>query len=344
MRTWNIGIIGAGMVADFHARSVQHLSNAHLSGICGAGSGRADTLARQYNCRVYPDYQTMLRSPEIDIVTIATPSGMHMEPAVEAALQGKHVLCEKPLDISPERIDTMIAAHAKAGTRLGGIFNYRFAGTVHLLKNAVEDGRFGTLTFASIAVPWWRSAEYYQHKWRGTLALDGGGAMMNQTIHMVDLLQYLMGPIDSLHAYTATLGHHIEAEDTATAILRFKNKALGSVYGSTASFPGQLRSITITGTKGTAILEDNSIKVWQFADETAEDAQIRIQYAATDGGGGASNPSAIPFELHAKNIAAFITAVETGEPFEIDGKEARKAVEIVLAMYTSAKENRSFQF
>lgn len=332
------------MVADFHARSIQHISNAHVAGICGAGSGRAEALARQYNCRVYPDYHAMLRSPEIDMVTIATPSGMHMEPAVEAALQGKHVLCEKPLDISLERIDTMIAAHAKAGTRLGGIFNYRFTGTVHLLKDAVEKGRFGTITFASIDVPWWRSAEYYQHKWRGTLALDGGGAMMNQTIHMVDLLQYLMGPIDSLHAYTATLGHHIEAEDTATAILRFKNKALGSVYGSTASFPGQLRRITITGTKGTVILEDNSVKVWQFAEETGEDAQIRTQYATTDGGGGASNPSAIPFELHAKNIAAFIAAVETGKPFEIDGKEARKAVEIVLAMYTSAKENRSFQF
>ena len=168
--------------------------------------------------------------------------------------------------------------------------------------------------------------------------------MMNQAIHMVDLLQYLMGPIDSLHAYTATLGHNIEAEDTATAILRFKNKALGSIYGSTASFPGQLRSVTITGTKGTVILEDNSIKVWQFADETGEDAQIRTQYATTESGGGAADPSSIPFELHAKNIAAFISAVETGKSFEIDGNEARKAVEIILTMYKSAKENRSFQF
>lgn len=333
------------MVADFHARSIQHISNARLTGICGAGSGRAGTLAKQYNCREFPNYQAMLRSPEIDIVTIATPSGLHMEPAVEAALQGKHVLCEKPLDISPERIDTMIAAHAKAGTRLGGFFNYRFTDTVHLLKDAIEKERFGTITFASIHVPWWRSDAYYAHKWRGTLALDGGGAMMNQAIHMVDLLQYLVGPIDSLHAYTATLAHQIEAEDTATAILRFKNKALGSVYGSTASFPGQLRYISITGTKGTVILEDNSVKMWQFADEVAEDAQIRRQYATTTGsGGGASNPSAIPFELHAKNIAAFILAVETGEPFEIEGKEARKAVEIILAMYISAKENRSFQF
>lgn len=344
MKTWKFGIIGAGMVADFHAKSIQHLSNARLMGICGAGSGRAAILAKQYNCREFPDYHALLRNPEIDIITIATPSGMHMEPTVEAALQGKHVLCEKPLDISPERIDAMIKAHSKAGTRLGGIFNYRFTDTVHLLKTAVDEGRFGTITYASVHVPWWRSDVYYQHKWRGTLQLDGGGAMMNQSIHMVDMLQYVMGPIDSLHAYIATLGHNIEAEDTATAILRFKNKALGSIYGSTASFPGQPRRIEITGTKGTAILEDNNIKVWQFAAETKDDERIRAQYATNESGGGAADPSAIPFELHAKNIAAFISSVETGEPFEIDGNEARKAVEIVLAMYTSAKENRSFQF
>ncbi len=344
MRTWNFGIIGAGMVADFHARSIQHLSNARLTGICGAGSGRAALLAKQYNCVEFPNYHAMLRNPEIDIVTIATPSGMHMEPAVKAALHGKHVLCEKPLDISLERIDAMINAHNNAGTRLGGIFNYRFTDTVHLLKKAVDEGRFGTITYASVHVPWWRSDAYYQHKWRGTLQLDGGGAMMNQSIHMVDMLQYVMGPIDALHAYTATLGHHIEAEDTATAILQFKNKALGSVYGSTASFPGQPRSIEVTGTKGTAILEDNSIKVWQFAAETKDDERIRAQYATKESAGGAADPAAIPFELHAKNIEAFISSVETGAPFEIDGNEARKAVEIVLAMYISAKENRSFEF
>ncbi|MCC7526151.1 MAG: Gfo/Idh/MocA family oxidoreductase [Chitinophagaceae bacterium] len=344
MKIWNFGIIGAGMVADFHAKSIQHLPNARLTGICGAGSGRAASLAQQYNCREFSDYQSMLCSPDIDIVTIATPSGLHMEPAIEAARRGKHVLCEKPLDITLERIDAMMDAHAKAGTRLGGIFNYRFIDTVHLLKDAIDKDRFGILTFASVRVPWWRSNEYYQHKWRGTLQLDGGGAMMNQAIHMVDMLQYLMGPVKSLHAYTATLGHQIEAEDTATAILRFSNNALGSIYGSTASFPGQLRSITITGTKGTATLEDNSITVWQFSEETPEDEHIRSQFAGSSGGGGASDPSAIPFELHERNIAAFLSAVESGKPFELEGREARKAVEIILGMYTSARENKAFNF
>ncbi len=344
MRIWNFGIIGAGAVAEFHAKSIQYLENARLIGVCGSGSGRAEDLAKKYGCRVFPDYHAMLRNGEIDIVTIATPSGLHMEPAIEAAHYGKHVLCEKPLDISLERIDAMIVAHDKAGTRLGGIFNYRFAETTNFLKQAVEKGRFGVLSFASIHVPWWRSDEYYQHPWRGTLELDGGGAMMNQAIHMADMLQYIMGPIDTLQAYIATLGHNIEAEDTATAILRFKNKALGSIYGTTASFPGQPRRIEITGTRGTAILEDSNIKLWQFADETEEDTILRNKYAPTGSAGGASDPSAIPFELHASNIAAFIEAVEGNHPFKIDGKEARKAVEIVLAMYRSAKENRTYRF
>lgn len=344
MKTWKFGIIGAGAVAEFHAKSIQHLHNARLVGVCGAGSGRAEALAKKYDCRAFSDFHALLEDPEIEIVTIATPSGLHMEPTIEAAKRGKHVLCEKPMEIRLERIDAMIAAHEKAGTKLGGFFNYRFTETTHLLKQALAEGRFGALSFASIHVPWWRSDEYYQHKWRGTLELDGGGAMMNQAIHMVDLLQYIMGPLESLQAYTATLGHDIEAEDTATAILRFRNKALGSIYGTTASFPGQPRRIEITGTRGTAILEDSNLKLWQFSVETPEDATLRLRYAPTGNAAGASDPTAIPFELHAANIAAFISSVETGSPFEIDGKEARKAVEIVLAMYTSAIENRPYRF
>ncbi|MCC6286857.1 MAG: Gfo/Idh/MocA family oxidoreductase [Chitinophagaceae bacterium] len=343
MKIWNIGIIGAGMVADFHAKSIQHLPNARLAGFCDNGSGRAKTLAKKYNCPFFEDYHAMLRSSNIDIVNIVTPSGTHMEPAVEAAENGKHVLCEKPLDISLERIDAMIAAHKKAGTYLGGIFNYRFTRAVHLLKKAVDENRFGIITHVSVEVPWWRDDKYYSNSWRGTWKTDGGGALMNQSIHMVDMLQYLAGPVESLYAYTATLGHKIEAEDTATAILQLKSKALGNIYGSTASFPGQSRKITITGTKGTAVMEDNTIKVWQFAEQKEGDEAI-LQQDRNASAGGASDPSSIPFELHASNIEAFIKALDENRSFEIDGAEARKAVEIVLAIYQSAKENKAFVF
>ncbi len=340
MRTWNFGIVGAGMIADFHAKAIQSLANANLAGICGTNMEKTRVLAEKYGCKAYNNYSEMVQSDEIDILIIATPSGAHMEPAIEAARYGKHVLCEKPLEITLERMDKMIEAHEKSGTRLGGIFNYRFNESVRVLKNAVDAGRFGTITHAAVYVPWWRNDEYYQSSWRGTKRLDGGGAMMNQSIHMVDMLQYMMGPVSSLQAYTATLGHpQIEVEDTAVAILKFKNNALGMIYGSTASFPGQYRRLEIMGTKGTVIMEENSLKVWQFAVSEKEDDEIIRKYGKIEGGGGVADPAAIPFQPHARNIAAFIDAIENDKPFEIDGIEARKSVEIILAMYQSAKNN-----
>ena len=344
MKIWNFGIIGAGLIADFHAKAIQNISNARLIGICGTNQEKAGKLAQKYNCKVFNTQNELLRSNDIDIVTIATPSGAHMEPAIEASRFGKHVICEKPLEISLDRIDRMIDAHAVAGTKLGGIFNFRYHDTLPHLKSAVDSGRFGTITFASIHVPWWRNESYYKDSWHGTLKLDGGGALMNQSIHMVDILQHLIGPIESLQAYIATLGHKIEAEDTAAAVIRFKNNALGSIYGTTASFPGQFRRIEITGTKGTVVQAENSFKVWQFADEKESDKEILKKFGQIEGGGGVSDPGAIPFEPHARNITAFIDSIEQDKSFEIDGPEARKAVEIVLAVYKSAKDGKPYIF
>lgn len=344
MRIWNFGIIGAGLIADFHAKAIESLPNARLVGICGTNREKVEKLAGKYKCRVYRSHTEMLRSDEVDIVTVTTPSGAHMEPTVEAAKYGKHVICEKPLEISLDRIDRMIEAHAAAGTRLGGIFNFRFSESLKPLKAAVDSGRFGRISFASVYVPWWRGDDYYKDSWHGTWALDGGGALINQSIHMVDLLQYLMGPVESLQAYTATLGHDIEAEDTAAAVLKFKNNSLGMIYGSTASYPGQPRRIEITGTKGTAIQVDDIMKVWEFADQNEADRELLEKFSKAEGGGGSSEPGAIPFEPHAKNIGAFIDSVEAGREFEISGPEARKAVEIVLAVYTSAREGKPFIF
>jgi predicted dehydrogenase len=167
---------------------------------------------------------------------------------------------------------------------------------------------------------------------------------MNQAIHMIDLLQLLMGPVDSLQSYVATLAHNIEVEDTGAAVLQFKNKALGIIYGTTASFPGQFRRLEITGTRGTVIQVENSFKVWQFADQTDADKEIFNSFSQIEGGGGVSDPGAIPFRPHAENIAAFIDSVETGKSFEVEGSEARKAVEIIQAIYTSAREKKPYHF
>ncbi len=341
MKTWNFGIVGAGLIADFHARALGDIPSAKLIGCCDKIPQRAKNLADKFDVRTFDDYEDMLKSDQIDIVTIATPSGFHMEPTIAAAEAGKHVLCEKPLDITLERIDAMTEAHEKCGTRLGGIFPYRFNDMMVPLREAINSGRLGVITYAGIYVPWWRTDEYYKDSWHGTWKLDGGGALMNQSIHMVDMLCDVMPPIESLQAFTAKPGHpQIEAEDTAVAVLRYTNGALGVIYGTTASYPGQFRRFEITGTKGTVINVENSITVWQFADEKPEDEQIRKQFGEIEGGGGVADPAAISYENHTRNFKAFLDALESGEKFWIDGREARKAVEVILAIYKSAKEQK----
>jgi len=340
MRTWNFGVVGAGLIADFHVRAIRDLPNARFVACCDTVAPKAQALADKYGAKAFTSFEEMLKSKDIDIVTIATPSGLHMEPTVVAAKAGKHVICEKPIEITLERIDAMIAAHKKAGTRLGGIFPYRFNDMMVPLREAIQSGRFGTITCASVYVPWWRTDAYYKDSWHGTWKLDGGGALMNQSIHMVDMLCDLMPPIESVQAFAGTLGHKIETEDTAVAVLRYKGGALGVIYGTTASYPGQFRRFEITGTNGTMINVENSITVWQFADERPEDEQVRKKFMTIQGGGGVADPAAITHENHTRNFKAFLEALETKEDFWISGPEARKAVEVILAIYRSAKEGR----
>ena len=340
MKKWKIGIAGSGMIADFHAQAIKSLPNAQLAGFSNIREEGAKKMAQKYSVKSWKTISDMLQSNEIEIVMIATPSGAHMEHAVDAAQYGKHVLCEKPLEISLARIDKMIEAHEKAGTYLGGIFNLRYNETTSIIKKAIDEKRLGKITAAAVHVPWWRSDAYYEG-WHGTWNLDGGGALMNQSIHMVDLLQYLMGPVEKLGAFCSKEGHpQIETEDTAVSILQFKNKALGIIYGTTASYPGQFRRLEITGTKGTIVLVENSLQVWQFAEKHPDDEMILKSHGAIEGGGGVADPAAISYVNHAKNLAAFISSIESGRKFEIDGTEARKAVAIILNIYDSSKNHK----
>ncbi len=342
MKTWNFGIVGAGLIADFHARAINDIPCAKLIGFCDNGSGRANILAQKYSCTAFATYLELVSSHTIDVVAIATPSGFHLEPSVAAAKAGKHVLCEKPIEITLDRIDQMIEAHKKSGTYLGGIFPYRFNDAAGLLKKAIDQGRFGTITYAGVYVPWWRNEAYYNHSWHGTWTLDGGGALMNQSIHMIDLLCVLMPPIETVSAFAASAGHpQIQAEDTGVAAVKFTGGALGVIYGTTASYPGQFRRLEITGTRGTVIYTEDSFTVWQFAEEKPEDKEIRQKFSHIQGGGGVSDPGAIPYQNHTRNFKAFIDALESGREFAINGSEARKAVEVVLAIYQSAKKKKT---
>ena len=339
MKIYGFGIIGAGLIADFHARALNDIHNAQLRGFCDNAPDKAKELAKKYSCRFYDDYHRIINDPDIDIVTIATPSGTHMEIAIAAAEASKHVICEKPIEITLARIDAMIEAHDKAKTYLGGIFQNRFVEAMIPLRKAISEGRFGEITYVGVYVPWWRSDKYYEDSWHGTWKLDGGGALMNQSIHMIDMLCDLMPPVKDVKSFIGSLAHNVETEDTAVTALRFANGALGIIYGTTASYPGGFKRFEITGTQGTAVYLENSFSVWQFAEEKPEDKQIREKFNQINGLGGVADPGAITHENHKKNFEAFIKAIDSDNKFFLDGREARKAVKLILDIYKAARES-----
>ncbi|MCA9181688.1 MAG: Gfo/Idh/MocA family oxidoreductase [Planctomycetales bacterium] len=334
------GIIGCGMIANFHARAIADLDNAKLVACHNRTPSKAEALAAEFGGDVYTDLEQMLARDDLDIVTICTPSGAHCEPAVAAAQAGKHVIVEKPLDVTRERCQAMIDACQTAGVKLATIFPSRFHRSSLLMKQAVEQGRFGKLALGDAYVKWYRTQEYYDSgAWRGTWKLDGGGALMNQAIHSVDLLLWLMGPVVDVMAHTATLAHErIEVEDVATATLRFANGALGTIEATTAGFPGSLKKIELTGSRGTAILEEEDIIKWEFAEPADDDARLRAEMQGrTKTGGGAGDPAAIGHHAHSLLFRDFLEAIEQDRPPCIDGREGMRSVELILAIYQSAK-------
>lgn len=341
MKTYRLGVIGGGMIGYWHAEAIRQLPNAELVGVCDHGSGKAGKFAPRCGCEAgVCDLERFIARDDLDLITIGTPSGSHAEIAVMAARHGKHCIVEKPLDISLERIDSMIEAHEKAGTTLGGVFNGRFAPTAGLFKQAVESGRFGTLTFGMAYGPWWRDQAYYDEGgWKGTQALDGGGAFMNQGIHTIDMLQWLLGPVRRVSALTARLGHdRIEVEDTGAAVAEFENGALATLACTTSMWPGKPRQVEVSGTGGTVSMGDGMFNMWRFREETHEDESIRAQYLAKSTAAlGASDPSAgFSADSHRENFAEVLAAIDGGRKPSVDGLEARKAVRIILAIYESA--------
>lgn len=336
---FGFGIIGCGMIADYHARAIHDIRGAKLVGCFGRSSTSAEPFAENHNCEPYTDLTTLLNRPDLDVVTICTPSGAHLEPAVAAAKAGKHVIVEKPLEINLARCDAIIDACKANKVQLFTVFPSRFHDSSQLLKVAVDDNKFGQLTMGDAYVKWFRTQEYYDSgAWRGTWRLDGGGALMNQAIHTVDLLSWLMGPVVEVTAQAEMLAHkRIQVEDIVVATLRFKNGALGVIEATTAAFPGMLKRIEIHGTKGSAVLEEEDIKVWEFAKMTKSDRNLVKRMAGrTKTGGGAADPAAIGHHAHAKLFRDAIRSIQGKSSNSIDGAEGRRSVEIILAIYKAA--------
>jgi len=337
--TVGFGFVGCGMISNFHAKAIKHIRGAKVAACFDMFPAAADRYAAANGCTAYHKLVDMLSDPAVDVVTICTPSGAHRDPAVAAANAGKHVVVEKPLEITLRRCDAIISACAKNRVKLATIMPSRFSPANIALKEAIDQKRFGKLTLGDTYVKWWRSQEYYDSGgWRGTWALDGGGAYMNQAIHNVDLLYWFMGDVAEVAAVTATLAHkRIEVEDTGVAAVRFKSGALGTIEATTSAWPGLLKKTEIHGTEGSVIVEQDDILLWDFAKKSRKDAAIRRKFASkSSGSGGASDPSAISYTGHMLQLKDFIKTIQTGGKPVVDGNEGRKSVEIILAMYKSS--------
>ena len=336
------GIVGTGAIAETHASAIADVPGAELRSIYNRTQAKAEKFAERFPARVESDLDGLLSREDIDVVSVATPSGAHAEVVVPALKAGKHVLCEKPLEINVERVDRMIEAAATHNRILASIFPSRLGIGARTIKAALEKGRFGHLTLCSAYIKWWRSQDYYDDGgWHGTWALDGGGAMMNQAIHYVDLLQWLVGMPTRVHAFAGSLAHErIEVEDTLVANLQFRSGALGVIECATSCSPGFNRRIEICGDQGSVIIEDDTIMRWEFVKEEEGDSEIREGNTSSGLHGGTSDPRAVSNEGHRLQVEDLVGAISENRPPFISGEEGRHAVAIVRAAYDSAESGQ----
>jgi predicted dehydrogenase len=332
LKKLGFGIIGAGAICPLHIEAIEHCDGARLAGIADVSEERARSVGEANQVPWYSDYHQLLANPDVDIVCILTPSGLRAPVCIDAARAGKHIIAEKPLEITLERVDSIINECDKAGVELAVIFQLRFLPGVQALAKAVFEGRLGKPVLGDAYVKWYRSQDYYDSAtWRGTWALDGGGALMNQGIHYIDLLQWFMGPAATISGHIATLcRERIEVEDTAVATLTFENGGLGVIEACTSANIGRPARLELRGERGTVILEDGNVVFWNI------DGEEEYNAPHVETGSGATNPMAITSVGHEAQISDMVNAINEGRRPIVDGREARKAIEIISAIYRSS--------
>lgn len=338
---FNVGISGAGTIGRIHAEALRTIDTASLVAVAEPRADAGKAFAEEFGCAHYDSVADMLSHDSLDVVIIATPSGMHPDQAVLAAQAGKHIITEKPMAITKEGLDGMIAAASDAGVHLAVIFQNRLSTDVLTVKRAIEQGALGTPVLANGAMYWHRTDEYYAANggWRGTWSLDGGGALMNQAIHTVDLLQWLMGGVRSISAHTATLTHQIETEDVASATFVFANGALGSITATTSAQQDYPVRVEIVGTWGRVTLENNAITLWDVA-TAREDIQLTDDDHRLADGWQPGEPFGAG---HGRQLRSIFDAIASGDTPYVPGTEARAAVDCILSIYEAARSGASVE-
>jgi len=336
--TVRFGLIGCGRVAPRHAQSLIQLSDTQLVAVADIREDRARRFSAEYGAQAYTDYDNMLARPDIDAVTVCVPSGLHAQVAIDVLHAGKHVLVEKPIALSLADADRMIATAREAGLTLGVVLQNRYNSPVQQVRTLIDQGRLGKLYLGSVCVRWYRPQSYYEDGWHGTLSMDGG-ALMNQSIHHLDALQWFMGPVASVYAYTATLAHTMESEDVGVAVVRFRSGALATVEGSTLTWPQNLEgSVALFGERGSVKIGGTAlsrITLWKVDGELEREAEILTSQRV--------DPPTVYGYSHREVIHDFARALLDGREPSTPGPEARKSLALVLAIYESARMGREVQ-
>ncbi len=329
------GIIGCGRVAPRHAQSLAQLPETQLVAVADVKANRVQHFAKKYGANPYIDYHKMLAQPDIDAVNVCVPSGLHASVAIDVMQAGKHVLVEKPIALNLADADRMIATARETGRLLGVVLQNRYNAPMQQVYQLLSDGRLGQLYLGSVCVRWYRPQSYYEDDWHGTWAMDGG-ALMNQSIHHIDALQWFIGPVKSVYAYTATLAHKIETEDVGIAVLRFRSGALGTIEGSTLTWPQNLEgSLSLFGEHGSVKVGGtalNRITLWKVDGELEREAEILTSQRV--------DPPTVYGYSHREAIQDFAQSLIHGRQPSMSGSEARKSLALVLAIYESARIGR----
>lgn len=331
MSKTKFAIVGAGVLAPSHALAISRNPKAELVAVADIVEEKGKELAEKFDIPdVYTDYEKMLNREDIDVVCVCVPSGLHEPIAVAAAQAGKHVFCEKPIEITLEKADNMIAACHKHNVKLGVAFQRRMLPVSIRAREALKEKKIGKLIMGNAYLKYYRSPEYYRSAgWRGTWEMDGGGALMNQGVHGIDLIQSLAGDVDSVYAYADTLVREIEVEDTAVALLKYKNGAYGVIEGATSIYPGRETRIELNGDRGTIVFTDDGFETWKFMDSEEPFPNLEID-----------EPDYLKVNRHAVFIDDMIEAIKNDTDPIVTGEEARKSLQIILAIYESSKSGQ----
>lgn len=335
-RVLQFGIVGCGVIARYHALAIADTEGARLMGACSKSPASAEKLCGEFGVPVFSSYEELLARPELDAVVICTPSGDHYAQARQALLAGKHVVVEKPMCLTMEDADALVELADRLGLMVCVISQTRFSDGVQALKVAIDGGQLGRLVSASLMMRYFRSQEYYEQAgWRGTVAGDGGGVLMNQGIHGIDILCYLMGRPVGVSGYARTLLRDVEVEDTAAAAVEFENRALAVIDATVCSQPALPRRLTICGEKGSVVLEEDTIVSWALP------TPCPLSGDTGTSGSGAADPRGITHLNHTREYGNIVAHLLRGEPLLLDGRQGRMPLSVILGVYESSRTGRA---